>query len=52
MKYKNKITGAVIEAESELRGAWEAENAPPASLGEENPEKKKRGANNKVKAEK
>lgn len=38
MKYKNKVTGAVIETESELRGAWEALHTSPVSLPGEEPE--------------
>lgn len=42
MKYKNKETGKVIDANSVMRGAWEPVKAP-AKETEEKPAKKKKG---------
>lgn len=40
MEYRNKITGAVISVNSELRGNWEPVVKKPAAKPKEAPKKK------------
>lgn len=44
MKYKNTITGAIVDVESKIHGNWEplVEEAPVVSVEKVEPKKRKR----------